>query len=390
VALAALLSGLTMFGPFTIDAFFPAFHSIAADLAASPWQMQQSISLYLLGYAGMALVHGPLSDAFGRRRIILGGVVAYTLASLGCAAADSIETLLFFRLLQGCSTGAGMIVGRALVRDLYQGPDAQRVMAMISMFFGIAPAIAPVIGALVFKAAGWHAVFLFLVAYGLLLWLLCLRLLPETHPEHARSSSHPLLLLKNYGAMLKDRGFLMLVLATGGNFGGQFLYISSAPSYIEHFLGLGSLGYAWFFVPMVIGMLLGSIMSSRLARQMPPEQSAALGYRVMAAATLLNLLYNALDPTPTVPWAIVPNLLYALGVALAFPPLNLLMLDRYPQNRGAASSVQAFVWGLTTAAIAGIGASLVLASARHLAVGSALLFALGWLAWWDYLRTKQP
>jgi len=101
VALAALLSGLTMFGPFTIDAFFPAFHSIAADLAASPWQMQQSISLYLLGYAGMALVHGPLSDAFGRRRIILGGVVAYTLASLGCAAADSIETLLFFRLLQG-------------------------------------------------------------------------------------------------------------------------------------------------------------------------------------------------------------------------------------------------------------------------------------------------
>lgn len=386
VALAALLAGLAMFGPFTIDAFFPAFHAIADDLQASPWQMQQTISLYLLGYALMALLHGPLSDSYGRRRVILGGVIAYTLSSIGCALATHIDGLLFFRFLQGCSTGAGMIVGRALVRDLYQGPEAQRVMAMISMFFGIAPAIAPVIGALIFTVANWHAVFLFLVGYGLVLWLLCLRLLPETHPPAQRTSFRPLPLVKTYYGILKDWRFLALVTAASGNFGAQFLYISSAPSYVERFLGLGSFGYAWFFVPMIGGMTLGSFASSRLAARISPEACTQRGYVLMALAMLVNVVYNLLDSTPSVPWAVMPNFLYALGVSLAFPPMNLLMLDRHPHHRGAASSVQAFGSGLIMAFISGIAAGFVLKSALHLAVGALVLFLLGWWAWWFYRR----
>lgn len=386
VALAALLAGMATFGPFTIDAFFPAFHAIAADLQATSWQMQQTISLYLLGYGFMALVHGPISDAYGRRRIILLGVGAFTLASIGCAFSQSIEVLLGFRFLQGCFSGAGMIVGRALVRDLYQGPQAQHVMAMISMFFGIAPAIAPIIGALIFKSAGWQAVFLFLVLYGLVLWFLCFRLLPETHPVQARTSIHPVFLLRTYWHILQDWRFVMLVLATGGNFGAQFLYISSAPNYIENFLQLGSLGYAWFFIPMIGGMTLGSFFASRLAAKLQPKNCAQRGYQVMAFAMAGNLLYNLLERTPSVLWAIVPNMVYAFGVALASPPMNLLTLDRYPNHRGSASSVQAFGWGLITAFIAGVAANLVSASALHLAIGSLLLFVLGWLAWRFYLN----
>jgi DHA1 family bicyclomycin/chloramphenicol resistance-like MFS transporter len=386
VALAALLAGLAMFGPFTIDAFFPAFHAIAEELQASPLQMQQTISLYLLGYALMALLHGPLSDAYGRRRIILHGVIAFTLASIGCALARNIETLLLFRFLQGCSTGAGMIVGRALVRDLYQGAEAQRVMAMISMFFGIAPAIAPVIGALIFTVSNWHAVFLFLVGYGLVLWLLCLRLLPETHPSSARSVFRPLPLMRTYVGIVRDWRFLLLVVAASGNFGSQFLYISSAPNYVERFLGLGSFGYAWFFLPMIGGMTLGSYASSRLAARISPEVCTQRGYVVMAVAMALNLIYNLIDRSPSVPWAVIPNFVYAFGVALAFPPTNLLMLDRHPQHRGAASSVQAFVSGLIMAFISGIAAGFVLRSALHLAIGALMLFLVGWLAWWLYLR----
>lgn len=386
VALAALLAGLAMFGPFTIDAFFPAFHAIASELQASPWQMQQTISLYLLGYALMALLHGPLSDAYGRRRIILIGVIAYTLSSIGCALASNIEWLLTFRFLQGCATGAGMIVGRALVRDLYDGPEAQRVMAMISMFFGVAPAIAPVIGALIFTVANWQSVFLFLVAYGLVLWLLCLRYLPETHPESARSRFRPAPLTRTYVDILRDWRFLLLVLASSFNFGAQFLYISSAPSYVERFLGLGSFGYAWFFVPMIAGMTLGSFASSRLATRISPEACTARGYAIMAAAMLINLVYNLVVSAPTVPWAVIPNFIYALGVSLSFPPLNLLMLDRHPHHRGSASSLQAFASGLIMAFISGVAAGFVLDSARDLAIGAFLLFILAAISWWLYQR----
>ncbi len=386
VALAALLAGLSMFGPFTIDAFFPAFHAIAEDLNASPWLMQQTISLYLLGYSLMALLHGPLSDAYGRRRIILYGVVAYTLSSVGCALSGSIETLLVFRFLQGCATGAGMIVGRALVRDLYQGPEAQRVMAMISMFFGIAPAIAPIIGAMIFSVANWHAVFLFLVGYGLVLWLLCLRLLPETHPPSARTLFRPLPLLRVYAGILRDWRFLLLVTASSAGFGGQFLYISSAPSYVERFLGLGSFGYAWFFVPMIAGMTLGALASSRLAARISPEACTQRGFVVMAVASLANLAYNLIVAAPEVPWAIIPNFVYAFGVALTFPPMNLLMLDRHPRNRGSASSVQAFGSGMIMALISGVAAGFVLGSALSLAIGAMILFLVGALAWWLYQR----
>lgn len=144
--LALLLAGLAMFGPFSIDTIFPAFPQIAAQLGADKVAMQQTISVYLIAYAAMSIVHGPLSDAIGRRRVILGGLAVFTLASVGCALATDLSTLLAFRALQGLSAGVGLIVGRAVVRDVLHGDDAQRLMSQVSMIFGIAPAIAPVIG----------------------------------------------------------------------------------------------------------------------------------------------------------------------------------------------------------------------------------------------------
>ena len=137
--LALLLGGLAMFGPFSIDTIFPAFPAIGAQFGADKLAMQQTISVYLVAYALMSIVHGPLSDAYGRRRIVLWGVVGFTLSSLGCVFARTIEQLLFWRTMQGVCTGAGLIVGRAIVRDLYEGPHAQKVMSLITLFFGVAP-----------------------------------------------------------------------------------------------------------------------------------------------------------------------------------------------------------------------------------------------------------
>jgi DHA1 family bicyclomycin/chloramphenicol resistance-like MFS transporter len=386
VRLAALLALLAMFGPFAIDAFFPAFRAIGQDLGASPWQMQQTISLYLLAYAVMSLFHGPLSDARGRRIVVLGGVMVFALASVGCALAWSVESLFVFRSLQGLSTGAGLIVGRAIVRDLWDGAEAQRVMSLITLFFGVAPALAPIVGGLVFEAAGWRAVFWLLALYGAGLYLLCRSSLPETHPEPVRHRFAPGPLFAIYARIGSDLRFVLLVLATGFNFGASFVYIASAPAFIETILGLGTLDYSWFFVPMIAGMMSGAALSTRLAGVIAPRTQAVVGYTVMVCASLASIAYNFTVERAEVPWAILPILLNSLGISLTFPVLSIKMLDRYPANRGAASSMQAFLWGLVTSAIAAFLAPALSHSHRALALGAATLVAMGFACWWWFAR----
>lgn len=382
VALAALLSLLAMFGPFTIDAFFPAFNAVAKDLDANPVEMQQTISLYLIGYALMALVHGPMSDRFGRRRIILIGVVAYAVASLGCALATTIESLWLFRFLQGCTTGAGLIVGRAIIRDLYHGAEAQRILAMTSMFFGVAPAVAPAIGAAVFDVAGWHAVFFMLVLYGLGLWLLCSLVLPESHPPERRIQLSPRSLVQTYWRISADRDFVWLVMASGLNFAAMFIYISSAPVFIEQHLHLGTHGYPWFFIPLITGMTLGAACSARMAGRISPRASVIYGYRIMAIAMLLNLLYTWLRPEPSAPWAVLPIALYGLGSSMAQPAMNLSMLDRHSSHRGSAASVQGFLWSVLLAVVSGAIAAWASVTTMRLAWSSLGFFVLAFACYY--------
>jgi DHA1 family bicyclomycin/chloramphenicol resistance-like MFS transporter len=384
VRIAALLALLAMFGPFTIDAFFPAFHAVQSALGASAAQMQQTISVYLWAYAVMSLFHGPLSDAHGRRKVILWGVALFTLSSLGCVFSQTIGQLLLWRALQGDCTGAGLIVGRAIVRDLFEGPQAQKVMSLITLFFGVAPALAPVIGGIVFEAAGWHAVFAFLAFYGAMLWLLCLRVLPETHPVALRTPFRPRPLFDTYARIAGDGRFLLLAAATGFNFGAFFLYISSAPAFVQTLLGLGTLGYPWFFVPCIAGMMTGATLSNRLAGKLAPRATVKLAYAIMITAMALNLGYNLWSDSLRLPWAVLPIALNSVGVSLAFPTLSLKMLDRYPLHRGAASSVQAFIWGMMTGAIAGVLSALLSTSGLHLAFGAMALMLLGCGSWLGY------
>ena len=170
--IAILVAGLSMFGPFAIDAVFPAFPHMGADLGADKLAMQQVISVYLLAYALMSLVHGALSDALGRKVVIIGGLVVFIAASVGCALSTDMGTLLLFRFLQGLSAGVGYIIGRAVIRDLYDGDDAQRLMSQVSMIFSIAPAIAPIIGGWLLGWTHWQGIFWFLVGFSALLLLI--------------------------------------------------------------------------------------------------------------------------------------------------------------------------------------------------------------------------
>src|SRR3546814_351678 len=179
-------------------------------------------------FCSSVLLHGPLSDAIGRRRVIIGVLAVFTLASVGCALAPGMGWLLLFRLVQGLSAGVGMIVGRAVVRDVLDGHDAQRLMSQVSMIFGLAPAIAPIIGGWLLGWADWRAIFWFLSAFGLLVLLMVMLALPETHPRSARHSMRASDLWHGNVAMLRNDAFVCLSLIASCNFGALFVYISSA------------------------------------------------------------------------------------------------------------------------------------------------------------------
>ncbi len=388
--LALLLGGLAMFGPFSIDTVFPAFPQMGTQLAADKIAMQQTISIYLIAYALMSVVHGPLSDAIGRRRVILGGLSVFTLASVGCALSTDLFMLLAFRALQGLSAGVGLIVGRAVIRDVLHGDDAQRLMSQVSMIFGIAPAIAPVVGGWILGWSRWPAIFWFLVAFSLALLVATWRMLPETHAPAQRTPLQVRPLLRNYFGIFTNSRFQRLAAASAFNFSALFLYIASAPAFVLDLMRLREDQFAWFFVPTIGGMVLGAFVSGRAAGRIRGERLIAIGFAVSAVASLFNLGYNAWTEAPQLPWAVIPMCLNAFGIALVFPIITLSLLDMYPRQRGAASSLQAFTSLVLNAVLAGALSPMLSHDPMLLAIAAATFVALGWLFWrWEARRVRQ-
>lgn len=385
--LAAILAGLAMIGPFTIDTYLPSFPAMGRDLAVTSAQLQQTLSVYFLTFAIVTLFHGTLSDSFGRRPVILASLLVYIAASLGAAAATDFGQLLFFRVLQGMSAGAGMVVGRAVIRDSFEGHDAQRLMSLVTMIFGLAPAIAPVVGGWLQAGFGWQAVFLFLAAYGLVLLAVSWAYLPETHPPALRQPFEVRPLVRTYFMLARNRPLVLLCVGVGLNFAGFFIYIVSAPAFVYDLLGLNETQFAWLFVPGIAGVMCGAFISGRMAGVLTPQRTIGIAYAVMFSAAAVNLSYGALAP-PALPWSVLPIMIYTVGMALAMPSITLLALEIFPRNRGATSSLQSFMHSLLSAVGAGIVSPLVSHSAITLAFAMTGFLSLGCLSWIAYLRLQ--
>ena len=379
-ALAALLALLGMLGPFSIDTYIPAFSGIAGALGATPVQMQQTLSAYLFGYAFMNLFHGALADSFGRRPVVLWGIAMFTLASAGCALSQSIGQLVFFRGLQGLSTGAGIVVSRAVIRDMFPPAQAQQVMSQVTIYFGVAPAIAPIIGGWLFVHAGWHAIFWFLTGVGIALWLANFNLLPETlHVTH-RQPFNVRNLMQGYWQLGSNPRFLLLALASGVPFNGMFLYVLAAPAFLGEHLGLAPTEFFWLFLLTIAGIMGGAWGSGKLAGRITPRRQIRYGFTIMLGVSLANVAANFIF-TPRAAWALPPIAVFAFGWALMVPVVTLLVLDLYPQRRGLASSLQAVIAATANGIVAGAIAPLVMHSTRALAVTSLLMMSVGLVAW---------
>ncbi|MCO5106851.1 MAG: multidrug effflux MFS transporter [Burkholderiaceae bacterium] len=387
-ALAVLLAALGMLGPFSIDTYLPAFSGIARALDATPVQMQQTLSAYLFGFAFMNLFHGALADSYGRRPVVLWGVGVFTLASVGCALSPTIGWLVFFRALQGLSTGAGIVVSRAVIRDLFPPEEAQRMMSQVTIYFGVAPAVAPIIGGWLFVHVDWHGIFWLLAALGALLWLGNWKFLPESlHPAH-RQPFELTHLMRGYSQLLSDPRFLLLALASGVPFNGLFLYVLSAPEFLGTHLQLGPTEFFWFFLLTIAGIMGGAWASGRLAGRIERRRQVRHGFVVMFSVATLNLVANLLF-TPHVGWALIPLALFAFGWALNVPVVTLMVLDLHPDRRGMASSLQAVVGSVANGVVAGAIAPVVMHSTVALASTSLAMLCVGLLAWL-HLRRRWP
>ena len=379
-ALAFLLACLGMLGPFSIDTYLPAFTGIAQSIGATPVEMQQTLSAYLFGFAVMNLFHGALSDSFGRRPVVLWGIALFTLASAGCALSQHIGALVFFRAVQGMSAGAGIVVSRAVIRDMFPPADAQRVMSQVTIYFGIAPAVAPMVGGFLFVNVGWHSIFWFLTAIGVLLWAANYRLLPETLHDTHKQLFDVRNLLRGYWQLGSSPRFLMLALASGIPFNGMFLYVLSAPVFLGEHLGLTPGEFFWFFSLTIAGIMGGAWLSGRLAGRIKPKHQIRNGFLIMVGISLLNLTLNFLF-VPQAWWALLPIAVFAFGWALMVPVVTLMVLDLVPERRGMASSCQAFIGSMANGVVAGVIAPLVMHSTRALALASLLMMSVGVFAW---------
>jgi len=389
--LAILLAGLAMLGPFSIDTYLPAFPNIQASLHASAVEVQQTLTAYMLAFALMMLWHGALSDAFGRRNIILVSLAVFAVASLGCAAVHSIEYLWAFRILQGVSAGAGVVIGRAVIRDMYADAHAARLLSLVTMIFSIAPAIAPMLGGWIVKLLDWRSIFLFLFVYTLLLLWFCYKRLPETLPPEQRQPFNPSFLAQSYKRVLRSPRFHLKTGAVAFNFGGLFLYVAAAPVFITRHLGLGPDQFGWQFIPAVGGIFMGALAANRLAGKMSVPRQVIIGFGFLIGAGLFNVLYHVFYP-PALPWSVLPLFFYTFGMSVVAPGVTFMVLDLFPEIRGTVASCQSFVQTMLGALVAGVIAPLLWGSVLWLAAGQLAFATLAlamWLAVGPYRRRAQ-
>lgn len=388
-SIAIIVAALSALGPFSTDTYFPSFPALATHFGVEEIQIQSTLTFYLVALAAMNLFHGTLSDSFGRRKVILVSLGIYTISALACVVAPSFGCLLGLRVIQGLAAGTGMIVGRAVIRDCFDGAQAQKSMADVAMMSGVGPVAAPIFGGWLHVWLGWRGPFLFLGLLGASLWLACKLALPESLPIHLRQSFHPERLIRSYVEAVCHPPFLLLCLALGFGGGGFLLYVATAPDVVLNILGLSETQFGWLFIPMVSGLIIGSAISGRTAGRIPPSKMVRWGFMLMAMGATLGIGSNMWF-TQRVPWAPLPLTIYTLGFSFIAPIITLQSLDLFPTRKGLASSLQGFFHILIFALISSLVARLVYRSGLKHAVGLWIMMLLCWLAYYGSRLCGAP
>src|SRR4051812_28301056 len=320
--LFVLLGALTAMGPAAMDMYFPALPSMARSLDVHAAELQLTLTTFLAGLALGQVVAGPLSDVYGRKRPLLAGVACYSVAGLVCASAQSVVLLTGARFLQGCCASVGVVVGRAIVRDLYSGRELARAYARLFLVIGMAPVVAPSIGALVLRLSSWRGIFVVLAAFGAVLFVLGSLRLPETLPAVDRRPAGLGATTRTFGGLLRNRHFLGYGVALGLSMSVLVVMLAGAPFVIQDHYGLSAQVYALIFLGGALVMLTATLLNGRLLRRFSERRlllsgavaSAAAGLGMAASGRLGLAAFIASFVVLLAAWGFVPANAVALGL----------------------------------------------------------------------------
>jgi len=365
-----VLGALSAFGPLSMDMYLPATPTIAADLHASQSQVQLTLSACLAGLAFGQLVAGPLSDSLGRRRPLLAGLVAFAILSVACALAPDIGALIAFRFLQGAAGAAGVVLSLAMVRDLYEGTELARILGSLTLVFGLAPVLAPVIGGQVLRFTSWRGVFAVLAAIGAAL-LTASWFLPETLPPGRRSEERFRRLATDSRTLLADRQFGGNALAVGLGTAALITYISSLPFIVENAYGRSPQLFSLVFAINALGLTAAAQAGTRLVRRRPAAVlvDGSQAIQLLAAVVLVAVAVSGRPPLLAL---LVPLFVFVSAFGMMRPNATALALAGQAEIAGTASAYLGalpFLLGAVLSPLAGLGG-------RGAAIPAALLIGV--------------
>jgi len=381
-ALTALLAGLSAVGPLTTDMYLPSLPDIARQLGASSAQVQLTISAYLIGFAAGQIIYGPVSDRHGRKPVLIAAIALYCAASLACALSTSIEMLIVARAFQALGGSGGIVLTRAIVRDIYSGAHAGRELSVIGSVMALAPVLAPVIGGLIQTVFGWRVTFLALVGAGFAGAAVVWALLPETLNNRAAEPVSLPSMLRSYRIVGRNPAYLAYLSITSASYAGLFAWISGSAFVLQDLYGLAPFDFGVAFALGSIGYMAGSAIAARLVIRLGLDGVLGLGGCACAAGGLALVAAVAFGLTSSMS-LVLPMAIYLAGLGMVLPQGIAGAMTPFPERAGAASSLFGFLQQ-TAAALCGAAVGWFLGqSAWPLALGVATMglatFGL-WLA----------
>jgi DHA1 family bicyclomycin/chloramphenicol resistance-like MFS transporter len=337
LAMTAILAMLTALGPLSTDFYLPSLPQIVEVMNTTVSGAQATLSSFLFGFAGGQIIWGPLSDRLGRKPVLLTGLSLFLLATLACSLAPSIEALTAARAVQALGASGPIVLGRAMVRDLYDGPRAGRELARMGMIMGLVPAVAPVIGGILQDLYGWRSTFIASLVFALGMAAAIVLVMPETLRTRSPEKLSLLAIVRGFGVLLQNRSYRVYVGLTALAYAGLFAFISGSSFVLIGIYGLSPRDYGLSFGFGVLGFLLGTIIAQRLVGKRGMDGVIALGVGCLAAGGLIMLVALASGIGGAfgvvIPWAI-----YAAGVGLTMPQAQASAMMPFPDRAGAASS----------------------------------------------------
>ena len=379
-ALTALLAALTAIGPLSTDMYLASLPDIARQFDASTAHVQLTISSYLIGFAVGQIVYGPLSDRHGRKPVLLAAVALYCVASLACALATSIEMLIVARAVQALGGSGGIVLARAIVRDLYSGARAGRELSVMGAVMALAPVLAPIAGGLLQTGLGWRSVFFTLVGVGLIGAGVVWPLLPETLPARAAEPVSPSSMLKSYRVVARNPAYLAYLGLASTGFGGLFAWISGTSFVLQNLYGLTPFQFGVAFAVGSVGYMGGTVLAARLVMRLGIDRTLGIGAGAMAAGGLGMVMAVAIGLTSAAS-LVLPMALYLAGLGMVLPQAIAGAMTPFPERAGAASALLGFIQQSAAALCGAVVGWLLGQSAWPLAAAVAVMGCASLLLW---------